>query len=138
MSYFEQLTARFMAPKLTRGRMAVAMSVAFVADLLQIALMPVAWTFAQSAVDVVAMLLVMWAIGFHLLLLPTFLLEFIPGVDVLPTWTACVIAVVALRKRGQPAEVPPAQDVESTVEREAPPTRQVGERSAAPDAPARD
>lgn len=99
MSFFDKLTGRLTAPKLTPGRIAAAMTIACVADVLQIALMPVAWTFAQSAVDVVAMLLAMWVIGFHLLLLPTFIIEFIPGVDMLPTWTACMIAVIALRKR---------------------------------------
>jgi hypothetical protein len=105
-SFFDKLTGRMTAPKLTRGRMAAAMTIACVADVLQIALLPIAWTFAQSAVDVVAMLLAMWVIGFHLLLLPTFILEFIPGVDILPTWTACMIAVIALRKREQSGTQP--------------------------------
>ena len=111
MSFFDKLTGRLSAPKLTRGRIAAAMTIACVADILQIALMPVAWTFAQSAVDVVAMLLAMWVIGFHLLLLPTFIIEFIPGVDMLPTWTACMIAVIALRKREQSGG-PPVIDVD--------------------------
>lgn len=120
MNIFDKLAGRLSVPKLTRGRVAAAMTIAFTADLLQLALFPVAWTFAQSAVDVVAMLLVMWAIGFHLLLLPTFATEFIPGVNMLPTWTACVIAVVALRKREQGDPPSQAMDVESTV-RHAPP-----------------
>ena len=111
MSFFDKLSGRLPAPKLTHGRIAAAMTIACVADVLQIALMPVAWTFAQSAVDVVAMLLAMWVIGFHLLLLPTFIIEFIPGVDMLPTWTACMIAVIALRKREQ-GRNPPVIDVD--------------------------
>ncbi len=122
MNIFDKLGGRLTAPKLTRGRIAVAMTIACVADLLQIALMPVAWTFAQSAVDVVAMILAMWVIGFHLLLLPTFIIEFIPGVDMLPTWTACMIAVIALRKREQSAKQSPALDVEYSVQA-APPTQ---------------
>jgi hypothetical protein len=47
------------------------------------------------------MVLTSWMIGFHWLLLPTFVMEFIPLVDELPTWTACVVLVVALRKREQ-------------------------------------
>jgi hypothetical protein len=35
------------------------------------------------------------------LLLPTALLEFIPVVDWLPTWTGCVLVVIARRKRQQ-------------------------------------
>jgi hypothetical protein len=119
MNLFDKLSGRLTAPKLTRGRVAAAMIIACVADVLQIALMPVAWTFAQSAVDVVAMLLAMWVVGFHLLLLPTFILEFIPGVDMLPTWTACMIAVIALRKREQSAnqtviDVDPAPSTKPT------------------------
>ena len=122
MSFFDKLNRRMTAPKLTRGRIAAAMTIAFVADLLQIVLLPVAWTFVQSAIDVVAMLLVMGVIGFHLLLLPTFVIEFLPGVDILPTWTACVIAVVALRKREQSSERPPAVEVEATVQSTPPPS----------------
>jgi len=121
MSFFDKLNGRMTAPRLTRGRIAAALTIAFVADLLQIVLLPVAWTFAQSAIDVVAMLLVVWVVGFHLLLLPTFIIEFIPGVDILPTWTACVIAVIALRKREQGSELPPALDVEATVQTTPPP-----------------
>ena len=135
LNFFEKLASRFTTVKVTRGRIAAAMTIAFVADLLQIALLPVAWTFAQSAVDVVAMLFVIWAIGFHLLLLPTFILEFIPGVDMLPTWTACTIAVIALRKRAQDNELPPPIDVESTVQTT--PTTQLPPVTSAPP-PARD
>ncbi len=49
------------------------------------------------------MVLTMWALGFHWLLLPTFALELVPALDDLPTWTACVIAVIALRKRAERA-----------------------------------
>lgn len=55
-----------------------------------------------------------WALGFNLLLLPTFILELLPGIEVLPTWTGCVITVIILRRRGQsvpppagPAKTPP-------------------------------
>lgn len=110
MRLLDQLTSRFAVAKVTRGRMALALFVAAGADALQIALLPVAWTFAQEAIDVIAMILTVLLLGFHVLLLPTFVLEFIPLVDMLPTWTGCVIAVLALRKRDQragPTDVPP-------------------------------
>lgn len=100
-NWMNKLNGRFCAPKLTRMRILLAMLVAIVADWLQVFLLPFTWTFAQSGVDVVAMVLTIWLIGFHLLLLPTFALEFIPIVDVLPTWTTCVVMVIALRKREQ-------------------------------------
>jgi len=79
--------------------MVLAVAVAVGADGLQILLTPVAWTFAQSLVDVVAMVLTTCLLGFHPLLLPTFVIELVPLLDELPTWTACVAAVIALRRR---------------------------------------
>ena len=35
------------------------------------------------------MILTSWVIGFHFLLLPTFVIELVPVLDDLPTWTAC-------------------------------------------------
>lgn len=106
MSLPEQLNGWFRARPLTRWRTVLALAVAVAADGLQIGLFPVAWTFAQSAVDVVAMILTVWLLGFHLLLLPTFVVELVPVADMLPTWTGCVAAVIALRKREQRASPP--------------------------------
>ena len=96
----------FRVPRLTRMRIVFALAVAVVADGLQFLLGPFGWAFGDQAIDVVAMALTNWAIGFHWLLLPTFVAELIPLVDELPTWTACVIAVIALRKREQRAPLP--------------------------------
>jgi hypothetical protein len=86
-------------PALTRWRMGLALAVALTADGLQLLLGPIGWAFSDEVIDVVAMALTSGLIGFHVLLLPTFVLELIPVVGMLPTWTACVIAVIALRKR---------------------------------------
>ena len=102
----DKLNQMFRAPKLTQTRIVLALAVAATADGLQFFLGPLGWVFVDQAIDVVAFALTVWAIGFHLLLLPTFAVEFIPGVDMLPTWTACVIAVIALRKREQNAPPP--------------------------------
>ena len=99
----------FRAPKLTGTRIFLALVVAASADAGQFLLGPLGWVFIDQAIDVVAFLLTAWAIGFHLLLLPTFIAEFFPVVDMLPTWTACVIAVIALRKRNQNAVPPPPE-----------------------------
>jgi hypothetical protein len=104
----EKLNSLFGRPIVTRKRIVLALAVAVVADALQVLLLPVAWTFAQSAVDLVAMILIMWLLGFHLLLLPTFVVEFVPVIDMLPTWTACTVAVIAFRKREQRPPAPPA------------------------------
>lgn len=106
MKLLEQINSRLYAPKLTRARVLVAIALAAVVDALQLIQMPV---FVQI-LDVVAMILTTWLIGFHLLLLPTFAIEFIPVVDSIPTWTGCVLAVIALRGRQQyrPPADPPA------------------------------
>ena len=94
--------------KITWLRVVFALMVAVTADGLQLFLgaVPV----VDQAIDLIAFVLTAWAIGFHWLLLPTFAVEFIPGVDMLPTWTACVVAVIALRKRAQNASPPPIKD----------------------------
>ncbi|MGA9778371.1 MAG: hypothetical protein ACLPRE_10345 [Limisphaerales bacterium] len=79
--------------------MILALAVAVVADGVQLLLGPLGWAFGDQLIDIVAMLLVSWLIGFHWLLLPSFVLELVPAVDELPTWTACVVAVIALRRR---------------------------------------
>jgi len=93
----------FQTPVLTRNRVRLAYAVAITADALQILLGPLGWAFADEIIDAAAMFLTWRAIGFHPLLLPTFALEFIPLVDMLPTWTACVALVVSLRKKQQTA-----------------------------------
>jgi hypothetical protein len=97
----EKLKLGFRAPRLTRARMILALVIAVVADGLQILFGPLGWAFIDQIIDFVAMILVSWVIGFHILLLPTFVVELIPVLDDLPTWTACTAAVIALRKREQ-------------------------------------
>jgi TM2 domain-containing membrane protein YozV len=96
----------FRVPKLTRMRIILALAVAVFADGLQFCLGFIGWAFIDQAIDCVAMILVSWVIGFHILLLPTFVVELVPVLEDLPTWTACTIAVVALRKREQ-RNIPP-------------------------------
>jgi len=111
----DSLNRMFRAPKLARVRIIFALAVAVFADGLQFLLNAVGWFGLDQVIDVVAMILVSWIIGFHWLLLPTFAVELIPVVDDLPTWTACVAAVIALRRQEQKAQektpVPPDKSV---------------------------
>ncbi len=102
----EKLYRLFRVPHLTRTRIVLAIAAAVIADGVQFLLGPLGWVFGDQIIDVVAMALTGWAIGFHWLLLPTFAVEFVPLLDELPTWTACTIAVIALRKREQRASLP--------------------------------
>ena len=97
---------RLRAPILTRRRLTLAYAVAITTDVLQMLLGPLGWVGADELLDVTAMIVIWRLIGFHPLLLPTFVLEFLPLADMLPTWTGCVAIVVALRKRQQ-AGIPP-------------------------------
>jgi hypothetical protein len=96
----------FESPPLTRQRIVASLAVAAATDAFQLLLGPLGITFADEVLDVIAMIVIWRLLGFHALLLPTFVLEFLPIVDVLPTWTGCVGIVVAMRKR-QRAEGPP-------------------------------
>jgi hypothetical protein len=116
MSLPEKINSLFRAPPLTRVRRVLAMTVAIAADGLQIALGGLGWFGLDQAIDLVAMLVICRLIGFHILLLPTFVVELVPLVEDLPTWTACTAAVLVLRKRGRqtppsaPAPPPPPAD----------------------------
>jgi hypothetical protein len=96
----------FRVPALTRDRTRFAYAVAVTADAVQLFLGPLGWAFADEIIDVIAMLLITGAIGFHPLCLPTFALEFLPVVDWLPTWTGCVALVVSLRRKEQAPRTP--------------------------------
>jgi len=91
----------FRAKPLTRTRIGLAIAVAVIADGIQFAAGPLGWVGFDQVVDVIATLVTCLLLGFHPLLLPTFVLELIPVIGELPTWTACVGAVIILRKRSQ-------------------------------------
>jgi hypothetical protein len=91
---------------LTTSRIRLAYIVAVAADVVQLVLGPLGWVAADAAVDVAAMIATSRLLGFHPLLLPTFVLELVPVADLLPSWTGCVALVVALRKK-QHAPPPP-------------------------------
>jgi hypothetical protein len=89
-------------PLATSNRVRLAYTVGVTTDILQFALGPFGWAFADELLDIAAMIVLWRILGFHPLLLPTFALEFLPLSDMLPTWTGCVALVVALRKKQQP------------------------------------
>jgi len=98
---------RLAAPRLTPVRVRTAFAVAIATDVLQFVLGPFGWVGADELLDVIAAGATFRLIGFHPLLLPTFMIEFLPLTDMLPTWTACVALVVSARRSQQVAEEPP-------------------------------
>ena len=83
---------------LERNRVRLAYAVAIATDALQFALGPFGWPFADEILDIVAAAVTWKLLGFHPLLLPTFILEAVPVADLLPTWTGCVALVVSMRR----------------------------------------
>lgn len=106
MNSAEKLSRVVKAPRLTRTRIVLALIVAAGADGLQLLFLSFGWAGPDQVIDLVAMVVISSLIGFHLLLLPTFVIELIPVLDDLPTWIACTAAVIALRKREQLASPP--------------------------------
>ena len=95
------ISSLLQVPTLTRSHVTAAYVAAVVTDGLQLLAGPLGWVAFDQALDVVAAVLMWRLLGFHPLLLPTFVVEFLPVADLLPTWTGCVAIVVALRKREQ-------------------------------------
>lgn len=94
-------------PILTKKRIVTAYTIAIVADLIELPITaaeltvfgaPVAEGF-DLFIDVVVFGAMYKLLGFHWMLLPSFCVEVIPGLDMLPTWVGCVWLVVRQRKK---------------------------------------
>lgn len=88
------------------SRVRAARLLAIAADVLQIAVFPL---FApgiaspvNDALDVAVAGVLTWLVGWHWSFLPSFAAELVPGLDLIPTWTAAVLFAT----RG-PAAIPP-------------------------------
>ncbi len=107
MGLLTRLLTPSQVPALTPSRVRTAYAVAIVTDVAQFVLGPLGWAGADQALDVIAAVVQYRLLGFHPLLLPTFLLEFLPITDMLPTWTACVALVISTRKARVDDDPPP-------------------------------
>jgi hypothetical protein len=94
-----QVTSWQHARSISRADVRVAYTVAVAIDAAQVLLGPFGWAGFDEVLDAIAMIAISRLIGFHPLLLPTFVLEFVPLTDMLPTWTGCTALVVRARKR---------------------------------------
>jgi hypothetical protein len=88
----------FLAPRpVSSRRKAVALAIAALADVLQLAVFPAFAEGAASpfedALDAVVALLLVAVLGFSWRLAAAFALELVPGADLFPTWTAVVVSL---------------------------------------------
>jgi hypothetical protein len=111
----ERLSGSASRPRLTRARIASAYAVAAATDVLQLLLGPFGWAFADEILDAIAMIATSALLGFHPLLLPTFILELVPLADMLPSWTVSVALVISMRRKPLPSGDPgPPIDIKPT------------------------
>ena len=84
--------------------------IAVTADLVQIVLLPAFWpgilSVANDVIDALVAVALVAMLGWHWAFAPAFVVEMIPGVDLVPTWTAAVF--LATRGRAGAAPAPPA------------------------------
>jgi hypothetical protein len=95
---------------MTPARVKTARWIAVAADFLQIVVFPAfapgaasPWDDALDAFVAVAMVSL---VGWHWAFLPTFLAELVPGLDLVPTWTAAAFFVTRGQGKPAPPEVP--------------------------------
>src|SRR5262249_19518618 len=76
----------------TARRIWIARAIAMAADVLQIVVFPAfggGWFSPLDGVlDVLVGLILIVLVGWHLALLPSFIAELVPGLDLVPTWSA--------------------------------------------------
>ncbi len=92
----------------TPGRVKAARIIAMAADAIQIggfaAFLPGYASPFDDVLDVAVGLTLTWLVGWHWSFLPGFLIELVPGMDLVPTWTA---AIFLATRGGGTAEVAP-------------------------------
>jgi hypothetical protein len=98
------------------ARVRAARMIAMTADVLQIAVFPLfapgvasPW---DNALDVAVAGALTWLVGWHWSFLPTFAAELVPGLDLIPTWTAAAFLATRGRAKTPPAEAGGAIDAE--------------------------
>ncbi|MEP6769705.1 MAG: hypothetical protein ABJC61_13620 [Acidobacteriota bacterium] len=100
---------------LGKGRVRTARMVAMAADALQLGIFPLFAPGAASpvndALDVAVAGAMTWLVGWHWAFLPSFVAELVPGLDLVPTWTAAVFFAT----RGEVGRAPRAGAIDAEV-----------------------
>jgi hypothetical protein len=98
------------------ARVRAARMIAMTADVLQLAVFPLFAPGVASpwddALDVAVAGAMTWLVGWHWAFLPSFAAELVPGLDLVPTWTAAVFFATRGRAKTPPPEAQGAIDAE--------------------------
>ena len=105
-----------MAPLATPQRIWIARGLAVLMDLVQ-ALPVLEVPPVNQIVDVATAIALTWLVGWHWAFLPTFVVEAVPIVDLVPTWTLAVL----IATRGRMAPTGPTVTVEPPAPPPSPP-----------------
>ena len=96
-------TLAAMKTEATPGRVKAARIIAMAADVIQIggfaAFVPGYASPFEDVLDVAVGIALTWLVGWHWSFLPGFVVELVPGMDLIPTWTAAIF--LATRGQGQ-------------------------------------
>jgi len=97
--------------KVPSPRVMIAFVIAAIADLIQITFWPVtvegALSPVNNVIDIVVGAILVWLLGWHWALLPSFLGEMVPGADLCPFWTAAVF-IAGMGEQVKPTGTPGA------------------------------
>ena len=90
----------------TPGRVRAARLIAVAADIVQIVMLPLFAPGVASpwndALDLLVAVAMVGLIGWHWAFLPSFFVELVPGLDLVPTWTAAVFFATRARTPAPP------------------------------------
>jgi hypothetical protein len=88
---------------LTPNRARAAWIIAILTDAIQLGLIPITGTLStwiDKPLDVLAMIVLWRLLGWHMVLLPTFVVELVPYAELVPTWTLAVWLITRQRSTG--------------------------------------
>ncbi len=96
---------------ITKSENRLAWTVALLADALQLGLFPLfaggALSPANDVLDFVVAAVLIRALGWHWAFLPSVVAELVPGLDLIPTWTAAVFIATRRSSPGTEPEILP-------------------------------
>ena len=111
-------------------RVWLARGIAIAADFLQIVAFPFFLPGAASpwsdALDLAVAAAMIWLVGWHWAFLPSFIAEIVPGLDLVPTWTAAAFFVTRGKGRVAPREAARRGSIDTEVVRSSPEGRPGG------------